>query len=77
MDANITPQVWVLIVPVIVWSLAWKGIALWKAARNGHTAWFVALLVLNTVGILPIIYIGVFSKLKPAGMEAVDTSAAK
>lgn len=42
---------------IVLWSLAWKGIALWKAARLGHKAWFVALLVVNTVGILEIIYI--------------------
>ncbi len=42
---------------VIIWSLVWKGIALWRSARNGHTAWFVVLLIVNTVGILEIIYI--------------------
>ncbi len=77
MVPHFTPQVLALLLPVVVWSFIWKGVALWKAARNGHTAWFVALLILNTVGILPIIYIVVFSKLKPADMEVVDTSAAK
>jgi hypothetical protein len=51
-------------VVLIVWSLIWKGIALWKAARNNQRNWFVALLVINTVGILEIIYIFYFSKLK-------------
>ena len=43
-----------------VWDLAWKGVALWKAARNGDTAWFVILLIVSSVGILPIIYIYFF-----------------
>ncbi len=42
---------------VMLWSLAWKGIALWKAGRLGQKTWFVILLVVNTVGILEIIYI--------------------
>lgn len=42
---------------LVVWSLIWKGIALWKAARNTHKVWFVVLLIVNTVGILEIIYI--------------------
>ena len=34
-----------------------KGFSLWKSARNGQTVWFVALLLINSVGILPIIYL--------------------
>lgn len=45
-----------------VWSITWKGIALWKAARLGHRNWFIALLVVNTIGILEIIYIYWFSR---------------
>ena len=47
---------------LIIWSLIWKGMALWKAARSGQKAWFVALLLLNTAGILEILYIYIFSK---------------
>lgn len=46
----------------VVWSLVWKGLALWKAARRGENVWFVALLVINTLGILEILYLYVFSK---------------
>ncbi len=42
---------------IIIWSLIWKGIALWHAGRNKQLAWFVALLIVNTVGILEIIYL--------------------
>lgn len=41
----------------IVWELIWKAIALWKCGRNNQPIWFVFILVLNTVGILPIIYL--------------------
>lgn len=58
------PIVLVILAVLAIWALVWKGIALWKAARNGSKAWFVVMLVLNTVGILEIIYIFYFSKKK-------------
>jgi len=48
---------------VAIWSLVWKGIALWKSAGKKHLIWFVVLLIVNTVGILEILYIFVFSKI--------------
>ena len=45
------------IVVLVVWSAIWKAIALWKAARNNHLAWYIIMLILNTAGILEIIYI--------------------
>jgi hypothetical protein len=47
---------------VILWMLPWKGVALWKAARNGHKWWFIALMVINTMAALEIVYIFFFSK---------------
>jgi hypothetical protein len=51
---------------ILAWTLPWKGVALWKAAKNGHKIWFVVLLVLNTLAILEILYIFYFSKKKTA-----------
>lgn len=53
-----------LIVLVLLWSVFWKGLALWHAARRGQYWWFVILLVVNTVGILEIIYLFFVAKLK-------------
>jgi len=61
---NTHPWLPFLIVAIAIWVLAWKGTALWKAARNGSKPWFIVLLVLNTVGILEIFYIFFFSKKK-------------
>ncbi|MEK7582415.1 MAG: DUF5652 family protein [Patescibacteria group bacterium] len=47
---------------MLVWVVVWKGIALWKSARLGQKWWFAVLFVLNTFGILEILYIYVFSK---------------
>jgi hypothetical protein len=42
---------------LLIWTIVWKGLALWRAAKNNHTGWFVALLIINTLGILEIIYL--------------------
>lgn len=42
-----------------------KGLALWRSARNKQQYWFVALLLVNSLGILPLIYLGFFEKEKP------------
>jgi hypothetical protein len=51
-----------LLVAVIIWSAIWKIIVLWKSARNNNLVWFIILAVVNTMGILEILYIFVFSK---------------
>ncbi len=54
-----------------LWQLPWKGVALWRAARNNHKGWFVALFLINTLAILEIIYIFVFSKPKSGFLTSV------
>lgn len=61
---NSRPWLVALLLLVVAWDIAWKAISMWKAARNGHTAWYVCLLIFNTVGILPIIYVFFFSNKK-------------
>lgn len=55
---------WLVISLAVVWSMAWKGVALWRAGRNAHLVWFIVLFIFNTLGILPIIYIFAFSRRK-------------
>jgi hypothetical protein len=49
---------------IIAWILPWKGMALWKAAKLNQKKWFVVLLVFNTLALLDILYIFIFSKKK-------------
>lgn len=51
---------WIL--PLVVLDIILKGITLWKTARNSQKGWFIALLVVNSAGILPIIYLLFFDK---------------
>ncbi|OGY09393.1 MAG: hypothetical protein A2700_01795 [Candidatus Blackburnbacteria bacterium RIFCSPHIGHO2_01_FULL_44_64] len=57
-DKNLT----FLLVLLATWELVWKGMALWKASKNNQKNWFVALLLINSIGILPILYLKLFQK---------------
>ncbi len=46
-----------LYLPIVIWSLLWKGSALWLAASKRQLLWFLVLLVVNTLGLLEIFYI--------------------
>ena len=61
-----------LLVLVLLWTVAIKGYALWHAARNSQRNWFVALLIINSVGILEIIYLVWF---RPRATPAHPSSA--
>lgn len=45
-----------------LWSLFWKGIALWRASHYKQRNWFIVLLIFNTIGILELTYLFRFSK---------------
>jgi len=47
----------------VLWTLFWKGVALWHSARRGQYWWFVIMLLVNTLGILEIIYLFAVAKL--------------
>lgn len=57
--STITPWAFILLV---TWMLVWKGLALWKAARLNQPVWFIIILLVNTLGILEILYIFVFAR---------------
>jgi len=50
---------WSLLALILIgiWSLIWKGLGLWHAAQRKQKGWFVAILILNTFGLLSIIYL--------------------
>jgi len=64
MIEGLTSGIVLALILIGVWELIWKGIALWKCGRNNQLIWFVFILLLNTAGILPIVYI-VFFQRKP------------
>ncbi|MFA5744760.1 MAG: DUF5652 family protein [Candidatus Paceibacterota bacterium] len=56
-----TPEFMSIFIPIILvavlWTVILKGYALWHSARNSQKWWFIALLVINTMGILEIVYL--------------------
>ena len=46
-----------LLIPLMIFDLILRGFALWRSARKGQNVWFIALLVVNSLGILPLIYL--------------------
>lgn len=62
------PQLLLYALPIltllILWSLFWKGLALWHSAKRGDKGWFILLLVLNTLGIVEICYLLFVAKIK-------------
>ncbi|HSX09865.1 MAG TPA: DUF5652 family protein [Candidatus Saccharimonadales bacterium] len=69
-----TPLFWenVGIYVLFIWSLFWKGVALWRAAQLKQRNWFVVMLVLNSIGILEIIYLFRFAKKRFTFKEMKD-----
>lgn len=47
----------ILILVLVLWTIPWKLYAAWTACKHNHKKWFVALIILNTVGILEIFYL--------------------
>ena len=57
-----TPTTITLIIIAAVWSSVWKAFALYRAGKVADPVWFVVLFLVNTLGILEIFYLFVFSK---------------
>ena len=62
---DVTIPMWVY--PILIWMIVWKAVGAWRAARKGHLIWFVAFFIFNTAGVLPIVYLFIFSKMNFSG----------
>lgn len=51
-----------LLALAILWSLPWKGYALWIAAQRKDRVWFIGLFLLNTLALGEIIYLFAIAK---------------
>jgi hypothetical protein len=57
------------------WTIVLKGFGLWYAARNQQKYWFIAMLIINDLGILEIIYLLWFRKDKKSMMPQTQPVA--
>jgi hypothetical protein len=53
-----------LLIALAIWTIPWKALALWHASKNSEKIWFLAVMIVNTFGILEILYLFVFAKQK-------------
>jgi len=66
-----------IIIIVALWSVILKGFALWHAARGSQKGWFIAVLVINTLGILELIYLIWFRPTSSSSATPVQSSSAQ
>lgn len=50
--------------PLILVDLIAKGFGLWHAAKRGQKTWFIAILVINSFAILPLIYLFLVARIQ-------------
>lgn len=65
MEINLTTTQATLLALALVWELVWKGFALWKAAKYNDQRWFITLMIVSSIGVLPILYL-LLRKLEPS-----------
>lgn len=66
MTATVMPvwqtQEYILFSILAIWEIIWKGLGLWKAAKCQQKYWFIAILIIHSLGILEIVYLFKFAK---------------
>ncbi|MFA6461793.1 MAG: DUF5652 family protein [Candidatus Woesearchaeota archaeon] len=77
-NAMYQPTMWMMSIFFLfmVWDLIWKGLGLWYAGKYQQKGWFIAILIINTVGVLPIIYL-LWFKPKTIGSSEVKNVSVK
>jgi len=71
MEVAIPENIFWLFVALALWSLPFKGYALWTAARRDEKRWFIILFLVNTAAILEIIYLFFIVPRKPVARTGV------
>lgn len=68
-SSPMTPSKIILFAIIVLWTIFWKGLALWHSVKRNEKKWFVALLVLNTFSILELIYLFYVVKIKSIRLD--------
>ena len=48
---------YLLLILAVCWEVYWKYIALFHCAKHDNKKWFFAIMVINSIGLLPIYYL--------------------
>jgi hypothetical protein len=57
MSYNVSTSWATVIAIVAIWDFVWKALGMWRAGRNNQAGWFVVILIINSLGIIPIYYL--------------------
>lgn len=56
---------------LLIWTIFWKAIASWRAAKSNQKNWFIVFFVpINTAGLIELIYLFKFAK-KPLTLDEI------
>jgi hypothetical protein len=73
-----TPELVSIFIPIILiavlWTIVLKGYSLWYAAHANQKWWFIAILVINTLGILEIVYLIWYRPKSPTKTKEVEAA---
>jgi len=67
--SNPSPEMVYGLMALAIVEVILKGFAMWRAAQLKQLIWFVAILIFNTAGVLPIVYL-IISKKKYAAINS-------
>jgi methionyl-tRNA synthetase len=72
----------IVVILAVIWTIAIKGFALWHSAKRNEKWWFIALLIINTFGILELVYLIFYAKVLFQGkfgkkISGVSTSSSE
>ncbi|PIR68310.1 hypothetical protein COU49_01975 [Candidatus Nomurabacteria bacterium CG10_big_fil_rev_8_21_14_0_10_35_16] len=68
-DFELSGSQLIILFLIILWTLFWKGLALWHAVKRNERKWFIAILILNTFSILELIYLFFVVKIKRVRLD--------
>ncbi|MEA3273394.1 MAG: DUF5652 family protein [Patescibacteria group bacterium] len=66
--ADLQKLVWLLVI-LSLWAIPWKAMALWRSARKGQVGWFILFILVNTLGVVEIIYLTLSGGIKAEGLK--------
>lgn len=66
LPSNLAPWQLLLFYILTIWTIVWKGIALWRASKNDQKYWFMFLLIVNSFSVFDLLYLFRFSKKRMA-----------
>lgn len=66
---GIEQNLFIILIILSLVDVIFTGVGMWIAARGEQKGWFIAMLLLNTLGILPALYLIFFQPKHPTATE--------